>query len=260
VELPDQVTLDEYEKLPAATQIYYQKNNDAGVATVDIALNNVLQRGGYTAAQKALKTQVSEMTSVLDKYKSFAPTPTDLSEKIKNWEALEASQVAGDGDFKKKLEEIKTASEKRLTDELAKKDNSFKQSLAELEEKNRLYSEKLRGIQLWEGISKLAPDLKPKYAQAFKDSFLNLFTLDETDNSLKLTGTDPESLINTPAKKMDSLRKEFHEMFLSAKDSEFSPYSKNSNAPPQSSVKSDYEEAVKNRDVIAMRSAQRRMQ
>ncbi len=260
MELPDQVTLEEYDKLPAATQIYYQKNNDAGVATVDIALNNVLLRGGYTATQKALKAQVTEMTSVLDKYKSFAPTPSELSEKIKNWEALEASQVAGNDDFNKKLAEIKMASEKRVNEELAKKDSSFKQTLAELEEKNRLYSEQIRGIQLWEGISKLAPDLKPKFVQSFKDSFLKLFTLDENDNSLKLTGTDPESLINTPAKKLDSIRKEFPELFISAKDNEFSPYSKNSNASPQSSVKSDYEEAVRNRDVIAMRSAQRRMQ
>ena len=129
MELPDQITLEEFDRLPVATQIYYQKNVDAGVATVDIALNNVLQRGGYTTSQKALKAQLAEITSELDKYKSFAPNPTELSEKIKNWEELEASQVAGNDDFKKKLDEIKAASEKRLTDELAKKDNSFKQTL-----------------------------------------------------------------------------------------------------------------------------------
>jgi hypothetical protein len=257
MELPDQITLEEFDRLPVATQIYYQKNVDAGVATVDIALNNVLQRGGYTTSQKALKAQLAEITSELDKYKSFAPNPTELSEKIKNWEELEASQVAGNDDFKKKLDEIKAASEKRLTDELAKKDNSFKQMLADLEEKNRLYSEQIRNIQLWEGIAKLAPDLKPKYVPTFKDSFLKLFTLDE-DNSLKLTGTDPESLINTPAKKMDSIRKEFPELFLSAKEVEFSPYNPQ-NKSKEESAKTDFQQALARKDVEGMLAAQRRM-
>lgn len=257
MDLPDKVTLEEYDGLPATTQIFYKKTDEN--ATLDLGLNNILQRGGYTATQGKLKNQVDELSTVLNKFKALADTPETLAEKIQNLEALEASQVNGNEDLKKKIDEIKIASEKRLNDELLKQGTSLKKAIAELEEKNKLYQEQIHGIRLWEEISKLAPDLKPKYHQTFKESLLKLFTLDD-DAKLKLAGTDPESLINTPAKKMDSLRKEFSELFLSSAGGEFSPYNKHQNELMVNSAKIDYQEAVKNRDVNAMRAAQRRMQ
>lgn len=260
MELPDKITLKEYDGLPATTQVFYKKSDDEN-ATLDLGLNNILQRGGYSASQNKLKSQVDELSTVLNKFKALADTPETLTEKIQRLEALEASQVNGNEDLKKKIDEIKIASEKRLNEELLKQGTGLKNVIAELEGKNKSYYEQIQGIKLWEEISKLAPDLKPKYHQTFKDSLLKLFTLDD-DAKLKLAGTDPESLINTPAKKMDSLRKEFSELFLPADGGGgFSPYNKHQGGGlTANSAKNDYIEAVKNRDVNAMRAAQRRMQ
>lgn len=257
MDLPDQITLDEYEALPPTTQIYYKKSDE--IANLDLGLNGVLQRGGYTATQAKLSKQVNDLSSVLNKFKEFADSPEILAEKIQELESLKLGQINGDENFKKAVDEIKVASEKRLNDELLKQGTSLKGVIAELEEKNKLYSQQIQEIQLWEKISELAPDLKQKFYQTFKDSFLKLFALDD-DGKLKLAGTDPESLINTPSKKMESLRKEYPELFSSVVGgNEFSPYNKTSKSKTDS-AKNDYYEAIKNRDVSAMLAAQRRMQ
>lgn len=261
MELQDTVTLEEYEALPATFQIYYERNEDTGTAAVDLSLNNVLKRGGYSGTQNKLRNELTELRANLDKYRGLAETPEQLTDRLKTLEALEAAQANGGEDINKKIEEIRLTSDKRLNEELEKQGSTYKQKIAELEAENKAHQNQLTQIRLWDELTSLAPDLKPKYHEIFKASHLGLFTLDE-NGKIKLSGTDPESLINTPAKKIESIRKEYPELFLGQKEMELSPYNLQGqgNRGSTSNADADYQKALQTGNVDAMLAAQGRMQ
>lgn len=260
MELKDSLTLEEYEALPANVQIYYERNEDTGMAGVDISLNNVLRRGGYLSTQNRLKNELQELKSSLERYRKIAEKPETLEAQLNKLKEFESRQGEDEGDIDKKINEIRVASEKRMSEELEKQQAAYKQQLSVLETENEAQKDQLSQIKLWEQLTALAPDLKPKYHDIFKASHLNLFTLDENEQ-LKLSGTDPESLINTPTKKVESIRKEYPEMFLKPKEMEFSPYeqSQTQNRGNAQQASNEFQQALRAGDVEAILAAQARM-
>lgn len=259
MQLEDQLSKEAYDQLSGPERVYYSLDAANGLAHLDLRLNNVIQRSGLDKS-KELAEKNKNLEVLLKDYQEFAETPEELAGKIKKWQDIEAIHSTEDNDLNQQIASLKEASDRKLAEELTKQSNVFKQKITELEKQNQEYATTINSINLWNKIQEIAGDLKPKFHQTFRDSFLKDFCLDE-DGNLTLAGNDPESLLSKPAVKIDELRKKFPELFEQSQQQDFPSYNGNSRMSRDEArrAKEDYNNALKDGNVMAMRVAQQRI-